>query len=152
MFDGILPLNLYIQHGCSPLIQCLSKTKWARKSLFIPKFGMIIEALPSYRDWLLFLKLIFYKVTKSCTNSKMITAKNTVVSPNFLVWKFCRKAQFLHSIGRIARNYAEIVPFCKISTPGNQVILQYFLQWTLIHFFLMFPFDPPKNIGQPKVF
>ena len=23
------------------------------------------------------------------------TAKNTVISPNFLVWKFCGKAQFL---------------------------------------------------------
>ena len=29
------------------------------------------------------------------------TAKNTVVSPNFLVWKFCGKAQFPCSFGRI---------------------------------------------------
>ena len=29
------------------------------------------------------------------------TAKNTVISPNFLVWKFCGKAQFPHSFGRI---------------------------------------------------
>ena len=36
--------------------------------------------------------------------SKWFTAKNIVISPNFLV---------------IARNYAEIVPFHKISTPGN---------------------------------
>ena len=28
------------------------------------------------------------------------TAKNTVISPNFLVLKFCRKVQFLHSFGR----------------------------------------------------
>ena len=35
------------------------------------------------------------------------TAKNTEISPNFLVWKFCGKAQFPHSFGRIARNYAE---------------------------------------------
>ena len=39
----------------------------------------------------------------------MITAKNTVISPNFLVWKFCGKAQFPHSFGRFARNYAETV-------------------------------------------
>ena len=26
---------------------------------------------------------------------------------NFLVWKFCRKAQFWHSFGKIAQNYAE---------------------------------------------
>ena len=38
------------------------------------------------------------------------TAKNPVISPNFLGWKFCGKAQFLHSFGRIARNYAETVP------------------------------------------
>ena len=35
------------------------------------------------------------------------TAKNTVISPNFLVWKFCGKAQFSHSFGRIARNFVE---------------------------------------------
>ena len=42
------------------------------------------------------------------------TVKNTVISPNFLVWKFCGKAQFPHSFGRIARDYAQIVPFHKI--------------------------------------
>ena len=26
-------------------------------------------------------------------------AKNTVISPNFMVWKFCAKAQFPHSLG-----------------------------------------------------
>ena len=28
----------------------------------------------------------------------MSTAKNTVISPNFLVSKFCREAQFLHRV------------------------------------------------------
>ena len=37
------------------------------------------------------------------------TAKNTVISPNFLVWKFCGKAQFPHSFGRVTRNYGETV-------------------------------------------
>ena len=33
------------------------------------------------------------------------TAKNTVISPNFLVWKFYGKAQFPHSFGRkLCRN------------------------------------------------
>ena len=45
--------------------------------------------------------------------------KNTVISHNFLVRKFCGKEQFLHSSGRFARNYAETVAFYKISTPGN---------------------------------
>ena len=56
------------------------------------------------------------------------TAKNTVISPDFLMWKFCGKVEFLHSFGRIARNYAETVLFSKISTPGSQVKLRYFLQ------------------------
>ena len=54
------------------------------------------------------------------------TAKITVISPDFLVWKFCGKTQFQHSfrrISRIVRNYAETVHFHKISTPGNQVKL-----------------------------
>ena len=29
------------------------------------------------------------------------TAKKTVISPNFLVWKFCGKEQLLHIFGRI---------------------------------------------------
>ena len=35
------------------------------------------------------------------------TAKNNIISPNFMVWKFCGKAQFPHSFGRFARNSAE---------------------------------------------
>ena len=34
--------------------------------------------------------------------AKTTTAKNTVISPNFLVWKFCGEAQFPHSFGQIA--------------------------------------------------
>ena len=30
------------------------------------------------------------------------TAQNTVVSPNFLVWKFCEKTQFPHTFGNFA--------------------------------------------------
>ena len=41
------------------------------------------------------------------------TAKDTVISPDFLVWKFCcGKAQFPHNFGRF-------VYFRKIFTPGN---------------------------------
>ena len=32
-------------------------------------------------------------------------AKNTVISPNFLAWKFCGKEQFPHSFGRFACNF-----------------------------------------------
>ena len=42
------------------------------------------------------------KVTKVKRLAKN-TAKNTVISPTFMVWKFYRKAQFLHSFGRITQ-------------------------------------------------
>ena len=43
------------------------------------------------------------------------TVKNTVISPDFLVGKLCGKVQFPHRFGRIARNYAETVPFHKFA-------------------------------------
>ena len=63
------------------------------------------------------LKIIVYK--RKGTNISPKHCVKTVISANFLVWKFCGKVQFLHSFGRIAQNYAETVPFHKISTPGN---------------------------------
>ena len=47
------------------------------------------------------------------------TTENTEISHNFIMWKFCGKAQFPQSFGRIARNSTETVLFGKISTPGN---------------------------------
>ena len=61
--------------------------------------------------------------------SHIITAKTTVISPDFLVWKFCGKAQFPSSFERFARKYAETMSFRKISTPRNQVKLLYFSQY-----------------------
>ena len=48
---------------------------------------MIIEAKFGNNPLIIFLT----------TTAAEHTAKNTVVTPNFLVWKFCGKAQFLHS-------------------------------------------------------
>ena len=48
-------------------------------------------------------------------------------SPNFLMYKYCEKAQFPHSFGGFAQNYAGIVPFYKMSTPESYVKLQYFM-------------------------
>ena len=73
-------------------------------------------------DW---LNLCWWKpyTTPNCGISgvRMVpnTAENTLISPNFLVWKFCEKTQFPHSFMQIARNYAETVPFHKTSTSGN---------------------------------
>ena len=62
-------------------------------------------------------------------DSMKTIARNTITSPNFLVRKFWGKAQFPHSFGRFTQNYAETVPFHKISTLGNLVKLGYFTQW-----------------------
>ena len=55
-----------------------------------------------------------------------------------MVWKFCGKAR--HSFARFTRNFAETVPFHKISTPGNQMKLRYFMQcmYQYIEFNVMF--------------
>ena len=53
--------------------------------------------------------------------------------PNFLVLKFCRKVQFLHSFGQIIWNSGEAVPFYKISIPGDLVRLRYFTQWQMLY-------------------
>ena len=50
---------------------------------------------------------------------KAVTAKNTVILPNFLVYKIWEKVQFPRSFGRIAQNYAQTVPSHNISTPGS---------------------------------
>ena len=71
---------------------------------------------------------------------KTSTAKNTVISPNFLVWKFCGKAQSLHSFGRFAWSYVETASFHEISTPKNYVKLRFFSQWRNV--------DQPGNYGK----
>ena len=59
------------------------------------------------------------------------------------MWKFYGKVQFSHSFGRFARNYAETVPFHKISTQGNLVKLRYFTQC-----FLQFNFFPSNATSE----
>ena len=54
--------------------------------------------------------------------------KNTEISPNFMVRKFCRNAQFPHSFGQMTRNYAKTMPFQKISTPRIYVKIRHLTQ------------------------
>ena len=58
-------------------------------------------------------------ISNSHNNKKTIllrrNSKYSLISPNFLVWTFGGNSQFLH----IARNYAETMPFHKISTTGS---------------------------------
>ena len=51
--------------------------------------------------------------------SPFITAKNTVISPNFLVQKFCGKEQFPHSFGRFARNMRKL--FLSTKFPHQEI-------------------------------
>ena len=46
-----------------------------------------------------------------------VEPKNTAISPNFLVWGSCGKAQFGHSFVRFVQNYAKTAPFHKTATP-----------------------------------
>ena len=54
-----------------------------------------------------FSKNVLSKMLKRILN----TAENTVISPNFLVQKFCGKVQFRYSFGWLNRNYAENCSF-----------------------------------------
>ena len=65
------------------------------------------------------ISLIYCKMYFFCT------AKNTVILPNFLVWKFCKRAQFSHRFERFSWNYVETEPFQKNFKPGNFVKLRY---------------------------
>ena len=56
------------------------------------------------------------------TKTKNIASKNTVFLPNFLVSKFCGKAQLPFSLGKIPRNSAKTIPFHKFSI-GKMVTL-----------------------------
>ena len=64
--------------------------------------------------------------------AKTLTSKNTSIPPDFMVLKFCGKAQFLHSFGRITRNYAETVLFQNSDTrkSGEIVVLFKMLLFT----------------------
>ena len=89
-----------------------------------------VEKTPRRKKYFSFIDTkLSWVVTKIeiLVSVKLYTAKNPVISSNFLVWKFFEKAQFPHSFGRIARNHAETVPFHNISTPENYVKLRDFL-------------------------
>ena len=56
------------------------------------------------------IKYFFIKFNMaSYLDLAIITAKNTVISRNFLVWKFCGKAQFLHSFRQFFKVYFIII-------------------------------------------
>ena len=59
----------------------------------------------------------FFKATKQFSKMFFLpslsfpddtTAKNPIISCNFLVWKFCRKVQFPHSFGQFAETMRKL--------------------------------------------
>ena len=42
-----------------------------------------------------YMSLIFFKCFSTVKNNNNKVIVSTVISPNFLVWKFCGKAEFL---------------------------------------------------------
>ena len=55
-------------------------------------------------------------------------ASNTVISPDFTVWKFCEKTQFHTVSGDLPETLRKICLFKKIFTPENLVKLRYFTE------------------------
>ena len=66
-------------------------------------FSLFCRAILSHYTAL----VLVISVIKSLSDTS--TAKNLVISPDFLVLKFCGKAQFPHSFRQFARKYAETV-------------------------------------------
>ena len=68
-----------------------------------PEMIRKISVLKNYAKFIWkHLSRILFPMTLCRSRPATITAKNTAISPNFLVWKFCGNAQFPHSFGRIA--------------------------------------------------
>ena len=91
--------------------------------------------LPILIDVKLFIEPINWLVSIYLENWSWIgkryvkSAKNTVISTNFLVWKFYGNAEFPHSFGWFARNYAKLCLFTKFPHQEIRWKLRYFLQY-----------------------
>ena len=111
LFGIFLPdnkINMLIQDAFLKIIETVNN-----KTRIFEGFVLQIFTILSILN--IFEIVRFFDIFDVFSSRNAYTAKNTVIWPNFLVWKFYGKAQF----PRIARNYAETVPFYKISTPGN---------------------------------
>ena len=69
------------------------------------------------------------------------TAKNTAISPNFLVWKFCEKVQFPKSFEQFAQNFctrklSKITVFYKVKLAKLITYLDEFLPTKSHPFFI----------------
>ena len=71
--------------------------------------------------------LFFYRIINSKLLEKKISmldpAKNRVISPNFLVWKFCGKAQFPHSFGELPETMRKL--YLSTKFPHQEITWNY---------------------------
>ena len=95
----------------------------------------VFSALSSIYDRV-FLQKKLTALNKKSPSQISYTVLNTPIL-SFLRWGYIYSSYFLKSasFGRISRNYAETVPFHKISASENQVKLRYFSQWDLLVFY-----------------
>ena len=63
----------------------------------IKRTKQFISPIKNPRANVLFNVLSMFQISKSWFFCLWFTVKNIVISPNFLLWKYCGKAQFLHS-------------------------------------------------------
>ena len=66
----------------------------------IPFDRYILICFPGFCELKRYVNTLAYLQFPKC-NLVISTAKNTVISPDFPVWKFCGKAEFSHSFGFI---------------------------------------------------
>ena len=86
----MLQTHVEINIGSEVEVTFCSKDK-GKKSCF-GWSAFMIDFISAYKSQIPFMGLDF----------EADTAKNTVISTDFVVWKFCGKAQFPHSFGRFA--------------------------------------------------
>ena len=98
----------YITSRNSTSSRIWGKSRGIYKRTYMIEIGPKIITMMSLYWW---RHHFFYKIKAfTCflvTLEALITAKNTAISTDFLVWKFRGKAQFPHSFRRIAWNYVE---------------------------------------------
>ena len=99
----------------------VNKASSVNKGIF--KICLVVDMVRKNWSWIVVASCGFHYFV-----SAHFTVQNTVISPKFLVRKFCGTAQFPQSFWQIVWNYVESVPIHKISTPGNSVKLWYFTQ------------------------
>ena len=91
----------YIRHICTDLTLLIYRMfTWDPKWNFVPPWKIIYHFFIFWLAIFVFIKNCMRRCFISNDFISGDTVWNTVISSNFLVWKFCGKTQFPHSFGR----------------------------------------------------